>query len=138
MPTWAVPFIDMGGDIGEDDLGVSGGATGVSGYLGMLEDTVNWVERAFEEGGETARASEGARVESVKVSLGLSKAGGASGLGLGVAKGFGLGNGGEDGCCPGGRRHDQLGGGERRLRRVCGVCVWFGRDDGGFVLCVRC
>ena len=111
--TWAVPFIDMGGDVGEDDLGVSGGATGVSGYLGMLEDTVNWVEGAFEERGETARASEGGRVESVKVSLGLGKAGGASGLGLGVAKGLGLGSGGEDGRCPGGEGFVGVGVGRR-------------------------
>jgi hypothetical protein len=47
-----VPFIDMGGNVGEDDLGVGGGATGVSGNLSMLKDTVNWVESAFEERGK--------------------------------------------------------------------------------------
>jgi hypothetical protein len=111
--TWVVPFINVGGNVGEDDFGVGGGATGVSGYLGMLEDTVNWVESAFEERGETVRASEGGRVESAKVSLGLGKAGGASSLGLGVAEGFGLGSGGEDGRCPGGEGFVGFGVGRR-------------------------
>jgi hypothetical protein len=44
---WAVPFVDVGGDVGKDDLGVRGGAAGLCGYLGMLEDTVDRVEGAF-------------------------------------------------------------------------------------------
>ena len=61
----AVPFVNVGGDIGQDDLGVRRGAAGLCGYLGMLEDTVNWVKGTFEEGSETAGTSEGGCVESV-------------------------------------------------------------------------
>ena len=43
----AVPFVNVGGDIGQDDLGVRRGAAGLCGYLGMLEDTVDRVEGAF-------------------------------------------------------------------------------------------
>ena len=60
-----MPVIDVRGNVGEDDFGVSGSTTGVRGNLGMLEDTVDWVEGAFEEGSEAARASERGGVESV-------------------------------------------------------------------------
>ena len=43
----AVPFVNVGGDIGQDDLGVRRGAAGLRGYLGMLEDSVDRVEGAF-------------------------------------------------------------------------------------------
>ena len=61
----AMPVIDVRGNVGEDDFGVGGSTAGICGNLGVLEDSVDWVEGTLKEGGEAARASERGGVESV-------------------------------------------------------------------------